>query len=113
MKEFTRNQWRRRCSRTRRPRTIKSREAGVMGVEVRELKNGRYWKFIFEHIPRKSPIGFSSTEVKETVGSLSLEDKDGAWVGMAVCASPSSKWGLTPLDRTRSHPHTHPCVHIP
>lgn len=41
MKEFTRNQWRRRCSRTRRPRTIKSREAGVMGVEVRELKNGR------------------------------------------------------------------------
>ena len=86
---------------------------GEEGREGRELKNGRYWKFIFEHIPPKSPIGFSSTEVKETVGSLSLEDKDGAWVGMAVCASSSSKWGLTPLDRTRSHPHTHPCVHIP
>lgn len=59
------------------------------GREGRELKNGRCWKFSSEHIQRKPPIGFSNTEVKETVGSLNLEDKDGAWVGMAVCDSPS------------------------
>lgn len=41
MKEFTRNQCRRRWSRTRRPSTIKSREVEVMRVEVRELRNGK------------------------------------------------------------------------
>ena len=42
MKQFVRNQCRRRCSRSRRPSTVKSREeAEVMRVEVRELRNGK------------------------------------------------------------------------
>ena len=42
MKQFIRNQCRRRYSRTRRPSTIKSREeVEVMRVEVRGLRNGK------------------------------------------------------------------------
>lgn len=41
VKEFTRNQWRRRCSGAEGHRQLRARDVEVMRVEVRELKNGK------------------------------------------------------------------------
>lgn len=45
------------------------------------LRRGRNWEFTFGHTQHETLIGFPRRDVKETIGSLSLENQEEVWHG--------------------------------